>query len=125
MSLFNFLVNAITENQSNNPYERGRGKEYPYENINEIPSEMGTYRFKNNNQIMYIGISNDLRRRVMQHKRAGKKFFPGEKVSIQIAKSNATYSQVRRHEELKVRKHKPERNERGGGGGREPNLDVD
>jgi hypothetical protein len=108
-------------------YAPGRMREYGYDNTNDIPSEMGTYRVfektDSGNKIHYIGVSKDLRRRVDQHK--GRNFRPGEFVAIKVANTGTTWEELIAHERKKIEQHNPGRNQRGGGGGRKPVLDID
>ena len=133
MDFFNGLAKGLSARSTTSAvgglYAPGRSKEYDYNETDSIPSEMGSYRFiDKNRQIVYIGISKDVRSRVKEHKRKGVKFLFGEKVAVQIAISgdkNEIYEKMRQHEQMKVNQHNPARNERRGGGGRTPNLDVD
>ncbi len=110
-------------------YDSGRGREYSYDTTGQIPTSMGTYRFfertASGNNILYIGVTVDLRRRVGEHKRKGEKLKPGEFVAIKIANQGTTWEQLINHEQMKITQHNPPRNKNSGKGGRVPVLDVD
>ncbi len=134
MSFFGKLISgamslAAEVDSEGGIYAPGRGREYSYEDADEIPAEMGTYRIlskdDNARKILYIGISKNLRRRILEHKRIGIKFKSGEFVAIKIANTGTTFDELCEHERKKIDVHNPERNERGGGGGRRAELDID
>lgn len=111
-------------------YDPGRAREYSYNEIDDIPREMGTYRFfeKTNagNKLWYIGVTQNLHRRVREHKSKGEKFKPGEYVAIKIANTGTTWDELINHERKKISQHNPGRNGNSGGGGRRPeDLDTD
>jgi len=107
-------------------YDPGRMKEYSYDDTYDIPNEMGTYRFfektNSGNKIHYIGVSQDLHRRVRRHK--GSKFFPGEYVAIKVTNTGTSWDELIEHERKKIEQHNPGRNQNSGGGGRRPELDI-
>ena len=127
MGIFNSLMNMLAQSSSGgSPYNSGRPVEYYYSSTDNIPEEMGAYRVISSGKVVYIGISNNLRRRIREHKSTGEKLRSGETVAIQIAKPEASYQQVAAYERVQVDKHQPERNQRSGGGRRPVyTLDVE
>ncbi|MCL1998047.1 MAG: GIY-YIG nuclease family protein [Turicibacter sp.] len=131
-SIFSFLSSAAEEQMDEGIYEPGRPKEYGYDDVGQIPRVPGTYRILKDGQIMYIGVSKQLRTRIYQHRYEGeyRKFYPGEKVAIKIAKLNGkSYEEVQEiiyeHERKKVGSHLPPRNKNRGGGGPRIGKDDD
>lgn len=128
-TLWNGAMNAAREVDSEGGiYAPGRGREYDYLDVDQIPREMGTYRVlqkvDSGRNIVYIGISVNLRRRIKEHQRT-ENFKPDEIVAIKIANSGTTYEELCEHERKKIEIHNPIRNRKGGGGGRRPELDID
>jgi len=114
-------------------YKDGRYKELdPFEKseVKEIPDKIGTYRVlvksgpDSLREILYIGVSNNLKRRIKEHVKLGKKIKDGEIVSYKVAKSGIDYDEVYEHEKEKIKKHKPERNKSKGGEGRKPKFNI-
>ena len=104
-------------------YKQGRPKEIdPFNEMDKIPKKPGEYRkiektgsqMRENN---YIGETNNLHRRIGEHKRTGK-IKPGEKIAIQVADGRSTSNTRREHEKEKIAKHKPIENKSSGGEGR-------
>jgi len=125
--LLSGAMNVVSEAASEGGiYDPGRMREYRYDDTDDIPNEMGTYRFfektDSGNKIHYIGVSKDLHRRVNQHK--GSKFQHGEYVAIKVANSGTTWDELIEHERKKIQQHNPGRNQNSGGGGRRPELDI-
>ena len=102
-----------------------RGRPHKYNAITgvgaEPPRVVGEYRIKTKNHIIkYIGITNDLKRRMNEHIRSGKINEGAPWFEWMVAKTNSPYQSVRDHEERKIKKHNPELNKNKGRGGREP-----
>jgi excinuclease UvrABC nuclease subunit len=101
-------------------YGSGRPKKYRQGDSEERkpPKKGGEYRIRNNNDsIIYIGETNNLRRRMNEHKRSGK-FSKSCAFEFQVADGRSTSRTRRIHETEKIEKHDPVMNKRGGGGGR-------
>ena len=112
------------------PFRRGRPYKYNPANphSSQPPAKAGEYRIKNaKNEIKYIGIASDLKRRMNQHKRSGK-FQPGGRngdvFEYQIAQPGAQFEDLCSHERNKIAQHNPTDNKRAGGAGRRTLLGV-
>lgn len=85
------------------------------------PSKPGEYRIRNSDgQIVYIGETNDLARRMAEHIRSGKLSVGSNAgtFEFQIADGRSTSRTRREHERDKIAKHQPELNKSKGGEGR-------
>lgn len=85
------------------------------------PAKPGEYRIRNGLGILiYIGETNDLRRRMWEHIRSGKlkAGILGHTFEYQIADGRSSSRTRRVHEREKIRQHKPRGNKSGGGEGR-------
>ena len=82
------------------------------------PSKPGEYRIRDKDGILcYIGETCDLSRRMREHKRTGK-LMPEGFFEFMIADGRSTSVTRRKHEQEKIRKHKPLFNRSSGGEGR-------
>jgi len=132
MALFKRILDVLGRSTSTDDMEEtpadfgtsvfGRGRPYvydPYTGDSTLPpNEGGIYWFLGENKDRgYIGETNDLRRRIGEHKRSGN-IMQGESVSFKVAKDGASCASRRRVESMKIERHKPTRNQRVGGGGR-------
>lgn len=102
-----------------------RGRPHKYNAItgdgSEPPRVVGEYRIKTKiHTIKYIGITNDLYRRMNEHIRSGKINENAPYFEWMAAKTNSPYQKVRDHEERKIKRYNPELNRNKGRGGREP-----
>ena len=85
------------------------------------PNGPGIYRFRNKltGEIDYIGEAVDIARRIVTHLRSTKPVsLNTHHVEWQAADGRSTSRTRREHERVKINKHKPLLNKRGGGGGR-------
>ncbi len=101
-------------------YKPGRPKSYdPFHKRGKCPPKKpGHYRIVNGlGNVMYIGESADIHRRMNEHKRAGK-LKQGEAFIYKVADGRSTSKTRRKHERKKINKHKPHRNSSKGGEGR-------
>jgi hypothetical protein len=107
---------------SRNPYGPGRPHAYdPYAGAgSKPPGQPGEYRIAEPGELKpkYIGTTNNLKRRIPEHRRSSGKLRPGERVTYQVADLLATTDARRNHERVKIDEHEPSRNQRRGGGGR-------
>jgi NAD(P)-dependent dehydrogenase (short-subunit alcohol dehydrogenase family) len=84
------------------------------------PRQAGLYRIVNrmSGRITYIGVSNNIRRRMGEHRRAGR-FVPNRDYFYwQRAKLGTDLEAIFEHEVKKITQHKPRDNQRLGRGGR-------
>lgn len=103
-------------------YNSGRPKKYnPTTGKGEMPpSEAGEYRIRDDEgNIVYIGETDNLKRRMQEHIRSGK-LKTNYTFEYQIADKNVTARTRREHEKEKIEQHKPALNKVKGGGGRIP-----
>ena len=86
------------------------------------PDKPGLYRIrKSQGEILYIGETCSLRRRMREHIRSGKISMAKKRPMIleyKVADSSSTSQTRRQHEKAKIAKHKPVLNRSGGGEGR-------
>ena len=102
-------------------YKPGRPKEYrPLEgSLNQIPKAKGEYRIlSKDKEVMYIGVSNNINRRVREHIRTGKICLDNPIVACKKADGRAGQSRLNDHERQKIKQHDPKLNQRAGGAGR-------
>ncbi len=105
-----------------NLYKPGRPKEvHPLDGEkNKIPPKKGEYRImgKDNKKPVYVGVTNNLRRRAGEHMNSGKLNDEHPVFAFKIADGRASQSRINDHERAKIKQHKPTLNKRGGGAGR-------
>ena len=105
-------------------YNRGRPPKYdPFSyNGRKPPKSPGEYRIKDStNSTKYLGITNDLERRMKEHKKSGK-LSSGDKFEWMAAKNTASYDDIRDHERVKIKQKNPYANKRQGGAGPNPKV---
>lgn len=113
-------THTVREDAERSPY--GRGRPFRFEPLTGSgpipPSEPGMYYVRNSeNEIQYIGETNDLRRRLGEHQRAGR-ILPGDTLDYKLARQDSCSKTRRVVETVKIQQHRPPRNRRAGGGGR-------
>lgn len=112
------------------PYGPGRPHKYDPSKPNSLqpPAAPGEYRIRNHkNQLKYIGIASDLKRRMKQHILTGEfdaRAKKSDTFEYQLAKPGAQFEDLCRHERSKIALHNPLDNKRGGGGGRRTLLST-
>lgn len=104
-------------------YKPGRPTEVHPLDPNEtrsVPKAKGEYRIINGNtrEVMYVGVSNDLRRREREHERTGKINSENNVFAYKVADGRASQSRINNHERSKIEQHDPPLNQRAGGAGR-------
>jgi excinuclease UvrABC nuclease subunit len=102
-------------------YKSGRPKEYNInrENNPEIPSVKGEYRIIDKwRRVEYVGYTNNLNRRMKEHKRSGKLGGDNCIFAYKVADGRASRDRLAAHETAKIKKHDPALNKRAGGAGR-------
>ena len=85
------------------------------------PAKAGEYRIRSaGGEIVYIGETNNIRRRTAEHMRRGrlKPGADGCTVEYKVADGRSTSSTRRVHERQKIAEHKPRQNKSKGGEGR-------
>ena len=103
----------------------GRGRPFMYDpfsgNGTPPPNKPGVYWFLNEyDERAYYGETNNLSRRLQEHIRIGK-IQQGERFVYKTANKSSSSKTRRSVEKTKIKRHNPQRNQRGGGGGR-PSL---
>lgn len=100
-------------------YKRGRPYKKSYYEIYDIPQKPGEYRLKEvgSGNHYYIGETNNLRRRILEHKKSGK-FTEDYYVEYLIAVDESSSKERRIHEQNSIAKHSPLANKSKGGEGR-------
>ena len=104
-------------------YGKGRPKKYDAisQKGNKPPKVAGEYRIKDKeNNTKYIGITNNLERRVKEHKKTGNINENDRIVEWMSAKPGSSYEQLRNHERQKIKSKKPYANKTIGGEGPVP-----
>ena len=123
MALFKRIWDILSGSTSTgaSPFERGRPFRYdPFSGDGTAPpKEPGLYFVLKHKKKVYTGETNNISRRLPEHVRTGK-IKPGEKVDYKVGKKGSSSEERRRVETQKIQYHNPQRNERGGGGGRKP-----
>ncbi len=104
-------------------YKSGRPTEIsPLDPSNKrrVPSVKGEYRILNSKTKMpvYIGVSNNLSRRMREHIKSGKISGDNSIFAYKTADGRASQSRINDHERAKINQHKPSLNKRAGGAGR-------
>ncbi len=88
--------------------------------INNLPDRPGIYRFVNKvtGAVDYVGQTNNVKRRIREHKRSGNLDVAIHNVVYGIAKANATRDALCFTERQHIKKHSPRKNKTQGGNGR-------
>lgn len=87
----------------------------------EPPDAPGEYRWRDREtgQVDYVGETNNLHRRCLEHERSDKPFSRDtHHFEWKQADGRSTSRTRREHEAAKIRQHQPPLNQRAGGGGR-------
>jgi hypothetical protein len=106
-------------------YAPGRPTEYQPETKKgaEPPAKPGEYRIlsrgggKSSRDIHYVGETNNLKRRMEEHRRSGK-FSDSQIIAYKTADESSNSQSRRIHEQHKIRQHTPPENKSKGGEGR-------
>ncbi len=103
-------------------YKPGRPREIDTFNCkerSEVPAAKGEYRILNEKkEVMYIGYTNSLKRRMHEHMRTGKLGGENSIFAYKVADGRASRESLAGHETMKIRQHSPGLNKRAGGAGR-------
>ena len=102
-------------------YKPGRPKEFrPLDgSLEKVPKAKGEYRILDKDKnTKYIGVTNNINRRMKQHIRSGKISEETPIFAFKLADGRASQERLNDHERLKIRQHEPELNRRAGGAGR-------
>lgn len=104
-------------------YKSGRPTEvHPLNsgNTRKVPNSKGEYRILHSKTKapVYIGVSNNLNRRMHEHIRSGKLGGENTIFAYKTADGRASQSRINDHERAKIDQHKPFLNQRAGGAGR-------
>ena len=103
-------------------YKPGRMPEAGNNDGRKPPPRAGEYRILDSSRkVKYIGETNNLARRMGEHRRAGK-LRDSDRFAWQTADGRSTSNTRRKHEREKIKKHRPELNRSGGGEGRKAKL---
>ena len=89
-------------------------------NTRKVPAAKGEYRILDSKtkKPVYIGVSNNLDRRMHEHIRSGKLGGENAIFAYKTADGRASQSRINDHERSKIEQHKPPLNQRAGGAGR-------
>ena len=89
-------------------------------NTRRVPGSKGEYRILDSKtkKPVYIGVSNNLNRRMHEHIRSGKLGGNNTVFAYKTADGRASQSRINDHERTKINQHKPSLNQRAGGAGR-------
>ena len=100
-------------------YRRGRPFKKSFYEIYDIPTKPGEYRIKEigTGSHYYIGETNNLRRRLLEHKKSGK-FTEAYYVEYMLAVEESSSKERRLHERSSIARHNPSANRSRGGEGR-------
>lgn len=102
-------------------FKPGRPRRATYYTVNSVPLKAtGEYRIRDEHgDVLYVGITNMLQRRAIEHQKTGK-FQQNYKFDYLPIKRGVTYEQLRIHEKSSIAKYNPYLNQNVGGGGKEP-----
>ena len=104
-------------------YRRGRPNKYNTMTCEGTPPPpvVGEYRIRyQHGALKYLGITNNLERRMREHIYSGKISDNAPTFEWMPALPGTPYSEIRKHEQMKISILKPEGNQNNGGGGRDP-----
>lgn len=136
MGLFDFIADIFGQGKTRKPeiityaplptqrrYQQSaipRGRMRVAYEIEDLPSEPGIYRHidKETKKVIYIGQTNNLRRRNQEHIRDGNLDLNNYKIGYNICKPNVTRDDWCDTEKKHIKKHRPSRNKYRGGNGR-------
>jgi excinuclease UvrABC nuclease subunit len=98
----------------------GRGRLRKADSPFSLPTSPGIYRIvtKNKGDKNYIGVTNNLYRRLNEHRRSGKFNDRYHRIEYGETKSNASWLEIALTEIAHIAKHKPTQNKYKGGNGR-------
>lgn len=104
-------------------YKSGRPVEVSplnFSNTRRVPAAKGEYRILNSKTKtpVYIGVSNNLNRRMREHIKSGKISGENSIFAYKTADGRASQKRINDHERAKIEQHKPSLNKRAGGAGR-------
>lgn len=109
-------------------YKPGRPVEYdPFgsDPSHKPPKKKGEYRIlskskegRGKRDIEYIGVTNNLERRMKEHIKSGKLNDKDQCFAYKVADGRTGQGKLNDHERKKIKEHKPPLNQRGGGAGR-------
>jgi excinuclease UvrABC nuclease subunit len=90
--------------------------------IAALPGKPAIYRIvsRNNRKILYVGETNNLKRRIVEHTSVGKVPARLRTVHYMLASPAATYKDRRLVEKMHIERHNPRLNGSAGGEGRSP-----
>lgn len=88
--------------------------------INDSPEQPGVYRMVNKvtGIVDYVGQTNNIKRRIGEHKRSGNLDLVIHNIVYGIAKADATRDALCFTEKQHIKKHRPKKNKTQGGNGR-------
>ena len=104
-------------------YRRGRPNKYNPMSFQGTPPPpvVGEYRIRyQHGNLKYLGITNNLERRMREHISSGKLCDDAPTFEWMPALPGTPYEEIRKHEQEKIMILKPDANKKKGGGGREP-----
>lgn len=106
--------------QKSSRFALNRGRMRTAKKINKLPEQAGIYRFVNKvtGTVDYIGQTNNIKRRIGEHKRSGNFNSAIHNIVYGIAKANATRDALCFTEKQHIKKHRPRNNKTQGGNGR-------
>lgn len=119
-NVFGKVFSENTIQQQSSKFALNKGRMRTAKEINQLPNRPGIYRFVNQvtGTVDYVGQTNNIKRRINEHKRSGHFNSVIHKVVYGIAKADATRDALCFTEKQHIKKHRPLKNKTKGGNGR-------
>ena len=119
-NIINTIFSEDTIQQQTSRFALNKGRMRTAKEISNLPSQPGIYRFVNKvtGTVDYVGQTNNIKRRIGEHKRSGNLDSAIHNIIYGIAKADATRDALCFTEKHHIKKHRPVKNKTQGGNGR-------
>ena len=120
INIFNGIFKEEKVQQKSSRFALNRGRMRTAKKINKLPEQAGIYRFVNKvtGTVDYVGQTNNIKRRIGEHKRSGNFNSAIHNIVYGIAKASANRDALCFTEKQHIKKHRPQKNKTQGGNGR-------
>ena len=108
------------------PFARGRPRVWrEQDGLRVVPKAWAAYRFRDGDEVDYVGITSNLYSRISQHRSVGQYYDVGvHVVEYQLARPGSDWDSLCRWEKKKIAQHAPGLVTYVGGNGRRPAIDI-